>query len=157
MKQHYSILKQIKYDYSTTLGFIGFTVFTIFLFVIMFIQERVFTLVLDVNIIFGSLSLLSLILFLIRIKIGIYFVKYGLEMNAIITDFIYLRNARRVEYSYNINGMVYKRGNAITSHLGLKFTMEMLSEYKIGGNVKILVDPKNNKKAIIMKNFIKEQ
>jgi hypothetical protein len=167
MERQYSFSKQIKNDYATLSGIIGFAASSLILFLglvfgvlfgrFVFHRQAAFRdlYFLDESdkimfgIILGCLSLFCLLLFILRIKTGKYFVKNGLEINAEIYNVLYYRDRGRIEYSYNINGKIYKRGNGI--HI-----TKTSGYYKNGDMIKILVDPKNNKKAVIMNHFIKE-
>lgn len=167
MERQYSFSKQIKNDYSALFGIIGFAASSFILFLGLFFGVSFRRLAFQgqasfrhlcfldksdkimIVIIFGCLSLFCLLLFILRIKTGKYFVKNGLEINAEIYNVLYYRDRGRIEYSYNINGKIYKRGNGI--HI-----TKTIGYYKNGDMIKILVDPKNNKKAVIMNHFIKD-
>jgi cbb3-type cytochrome oxidase subunit 3 len=153
----HSISKQIKNDYFTLLPFIGIIIFSLFLIGAVFfgiaLTNRNGVVDLDnemkliFGIIFGILVLLCVIAFIYRIYRGNYFVKNGLEIDAEIIDIIIVRDRGRIEYSYKIEDKIYKKGNGIHK-------TKTTEEYKIGDKIKILIDPKNNKKTVIKNHFI---
>ena len=157
MERKYSFSKQFRNDYFTSLGFIGFAIF-----LIVFIGISVFGVAITrrdgiadldnttqfvMGIIFSFLSLLCLVGFISRIKTGKHLVKNGLEIDAEIYYIMYDRDRGRVEFSYNIDGNIFKRGNGINRSKSTEM-------YQKGDIIKILVDPNNNKKAVIKNHFI---
>ncbi|MCL2720508.1 MAG: hypothetical protein FWD47_04115 [Treponema sp.] len=159
MDRQYSFIKQIKNDYFTFLSLIGFAIFlAAFIGVsvfgialtkrdglIDFSEDPFFQMIL--GIIFGSISLLCLVWFIFRIRAGKYFVDNGLELEAEIFNVFYERDRGRIEYSYEINNNIFKRGSAVPKYESSKI-------YEKGEKIKILVHPINNNKNVIKDHFI---
>ena len=157
MKKKHSLKKQISNDYLTLLSLIGFLITIIFSIMslgfgftltrrdgIMDLDnsDSIFT-----GAIFGILSLFCLLMLIFRINRGKYLVNSGLDIEAIISNVFYHRDRGRVEYSYTINEQEFKRGN------GIHVKKDSI-KYNVGEKINILVDPENNKKAIIKSNFV---
>ena len=163
MGRKYSLSRAIKYHYSTCTSFFGFVIFLIASISILkfrvavagrlgYANLRIMT---DYNesiigIIFLIFSLLCLVWFISRIKIGKYFAKNGLETDAVIFNIIWQtlprgEIRRRIEYSYEVNGNIYKWSCVIPKN----------QIAKINDIIKILVDPKDNRKNILVNHITK--
>jgi hypothetical protein len=152
MEYKYSLKKQLDNDYFTVLGLIGAIVFSVFFIgivsfgIVLTKRDGVVNLVnsdkIIFGLVFGILTLLCLFSFVFRIFRGKYLVNNGLAMDAEVVNVFYDRDRGRVEYIYKIDGKEIKRGNGI--HVS-----KTSGKYNSGDKIKILVDPKNHKKAII--------
>jgi hypothetical protein len=160
MDSKYSLKKQISNDYLTLTTLIGTIVFLIFLIGIfgfgIALTKRNGIIILDnkekliFGIIFSVFSILCFIFFILRIKTCKYLVNNGLEIDAKIIDVYYYKDRGRIEYIYNIDNKEFKRG------AGIHITKDT-KDYKKDDIIKLLIDPKNNKKNIIKNNFINNQ
>jgi len=159
MDRKYSFGIQIKNDYLALIGlifFICFYIVSIGLLIFKIGLTKANDIILDNKVnnemgyIFGLFSLFWLIWFIVRIILGKYFVKNGIEIDAEVCKIIY--NWRgyygRIEYKYKMNGKHYCRSNAF-------YKTKITEKYEKGNCIKILVCPKNNKSAIIMDFLIR--
>jgi hypothetical protein len=149
MIKKYSIKKQMANDYSTLLCFIAFIIISLFLIGIYGNSTLDTDMKILLGIGFGILDILCIIGFILRIEKGKYFVKNGIETEAEIVYVSYYKDRGRIEYIYKIDNKEFKCGNG--AHIS-----KTTKEYAERDKIIILVDPKNKKKAVILKNFIME-
>jgi len=157
MTLKYSIKRQITCDYSTFISLCGFIVISIILigirlFGITFTKRAELIEVDDemkfiYTIIFGTIIFLCIIFFIYRIIKGRYFVKNGIEIDAEISNVLYYEDRGSVYYTYEYNNKKYKYANGI--HI-----TKITRNYKKEDKIKILLDPKNIKKAVIRNHFV---
>ena len=91
-----------------------------------------------------------------RIRTGKYIVNNGLEVEATIHNVITSNPIRaNIFYNYEINGKIYKKNDKIDliKLFGPNYQPHQTLGYV---KIKVLVDPKNNKRAIIMNHLIKD-
>jgi hypothetical protein len=161
MGHKYSVKKIIGHDYITLVALIAFVIaaaislevyfigymFSKRTFEIQFIPivERLFYIY-----IFGSIALIGMICFMVRINIIKNYFNIGTEVKGVIVELSYWRDRGKIIYEYSIEGREYRRKLAIhitkvTSNLGKN------------DEIKVLVKPENHSKAIIKDIFMEKE
>jgi energy-coupling factor transporter transmembrane protein EcfT len=161
MGHKYSVKKIIGHDYITLVAFIAFVIvaaisleiyfigymFSKRTFEIQFIPiaERLFYIY-----IFGSMTLIGMICFIVRINIIKNYFDVGIEVKGIIVELSYWRDRGKIIYEYSIEGQEYRRKLAmhitkVTSNLGKN------------DEIRVLVKPENHSKAIIKDIFTEKE
>jgi hypothetical protein len=107
-------------------------------------------------ILYGSYNVILIIICLLRIKKIKYFFQYGLETDAKIIETMYRNNEQGIVYIYKIDGIQYKITiyyEELINKIFPKFKY-VISNYRKGEIIVILVDPKNHKKFLLKDQYL---
>lgn len=132
----FNLFRALKHDYGLLSCVIGIVISIGFSIYLIFIKDSGFVL---------YLSVLSAVLFLLavyRTFILVSFYNHGELVDGVVQDVWFYKDRGRVTYAYEINGLLYLRGNAI---MKTKETRDFVK----GKPIQVLVNNDNHKKAII--------
>jgi hypothetical protein len=107
--------------------------------------------------VFGLYMIVLIILCLLRIKIIKYFFHFGLETDAEIIDTHYCNNEQGFVYIYTIDNIKYKIRTyyeKLLPEVFPNYEYKIISNYKKGDIIKILVNPKDHKDFILKDQYL---
>jgi hypothetical protein len=109
------------------------------------------------GIVFGLYMVVLIILCLLRIKLLKYFFHFGLETDAEIIDTHYCNDEQGFVYIYKVDNKKYKIRTyyeKLLPEIFPDYKYKIISNYKKGDIIKILVNPKDHKNFILKDQYL---